>query len=108
MIGTTPVREFGAPVIPRPFGPSQPSPPMIQIIEMIRPPSVSRRSEMVRMNRRMSPATSSSASPISGPSAVSAYSRPSSSMTMYEMLLTRNGPSSADAIASILRSATSI
>ncbi len=43
MIGTIVVSEFGGPVRPSAFGPSQPSAPTIQIIDVRSPISVSSR-----------------------------------------------------------------
>ena len=95
MIGTIDERGFGAPTIPRPLGPIQPSAPVIQTMETNNPTSVNTRSEIVRMNRRISRAINNSARPINGATPVSVPSMYSSSITANETLLTDNGPSLA-------------
>ena len=90
--------------MPNPFGPNQPSAPVIQIIETNNPTSVNTRSEIVRMNNRISNAINSSASPIKGATPVSVPSMYSSSITANDTLLTANGPSLAIARSLIRRS----
>ena len=104
MIGTIVESELGGPIHPSASGPSQPSAPMIQISDMIRPRSVISRSENVRMNRRIRSAISTSAIPISGSSPDSVASVYSSSTTAGDTTLTRSGPSSAVARSLIRRS----
>ena len=108
IIGTIAVSELGGPVRPSAFGPSQPSAPRIQIIDMRRPTSVSTRSEIVRMKTTIRAIISRNASPIRGNIPSSVAFLYSSSITTDEILLTCNGPSSSDARSRILRSASSI
>ena len=93
---------------PNAFGPSQPSAPVIQIIDTKSPASVSNRSEIVRMKTRISAAISRKASPSRGAIPSSVALLYSSSITTGETLLTRRGPSSRAANSWILRSASSI
>ena len=104
MIGTIDDNGLGAPTIPNPFGPNQPSAPVIQMIETNSPTSVKIKSEIVRMNNRSSNAINRSASPINGATPVSVPSIYSSSITANDILLACNGPSLAKARSLIRRS----
>ena len=66
MTGTIVESELGGPISPSPFGPSQPSAPTMQTIDMKRPASASSMSDTARVKSSSSTAISSSASPISG------------------------------------------
>ena len=90
--GTIAVSELGGPIRPSPFGPIQPSAPIIQVIESTSPVSVSSISARVRVNSTRSAAIRSSAIPMSGPIPSSVAFLYSSSMITGDRLLTRNGP----------------
>ena len=108
MIGTITESELGGPIQSSPFGPNQPSAPMIQVSEKIRPVSVINRSDRVRRKSRISAAINSRASPINGPIPDSVASLYSSSIMIGETLLTRSGPSESSARSFTARSASAM